>query len=99
MKNENFIQLGDDPTLPIDDLESRYSNLSDHEKLLIAAKVGLQMNHLPVDIIRFVSDSYYLGDPRITNEGKTIFEKWKEVLKEIFPSPILTKYPYISFSG
>ena len=98
----NFLDINNDPTTPIDlngiSLEQQYSNLTDKEKNLIAAKL-LGMNHLPVDINTFLQDPYFLGDPKITNQGKSIFKIWYDKLNEIFPSPIINRYPYISFSG
>lgn len=91
-----------DPTASIDlskiTIEEQYTKLTDREKILVGAKM-LGMNHVPVDIRTFLSDPYYLGDSRITNYGKSVFSYWKQRLPEIFPTPITTSTPYISFGG
>ena len=99
---ENFTRINDDPTTDLDlsgvSLEKQYSKLSEHEKLLVASKL-LGMNHLCVSIDRFLEDPYFLGSKEITDEGRSVFDIWRKSLREIFPSPLITKFPYISLSG
>ena len=89
-----------DPTksLGSTNIQAQYNKLTDQEKLLVGAKL-LGMNHLPVSFDQFISDDYYLGNPAITNHGNAVFSIWKEAGKKIFPTPITTKYPYVSFGG
>ena len=96
-----------DPTTPIDlgnvpdlttDIGNLYNSLSDDEKNVVMAKF-LGMNHVPVDIVTFLCDDYFLGDDQITNHGKSVFKYWFEHLPKIFPSPIFNRYPYISYGG
>ena len=101
MSSNNFINH-QDPTAPLNlnniDIREQYTKLTESEKTMVAAKV-LGMNHVPVDILTFLCDDYFLGDTRITNHGKSVFNYWKGKLPEIFPSPVITKTPYISFGG
>ena len=91
-----------DPTTPIDltsiAVQNQYTKLTEHEKILLGAKF-LGMNHVPVDIMTFLQDEYFLGSELITNKGNQVFDYWKEKLQEIFPDPINNPYPWISFSG
>ena len=89
-----------DPTKSLGsmNIQAQYAKLTDHEKLLVGAKL-LGMNHLPVSFDQFLNDDYYLGNPAITNHGNAVFSIWKDTGKKIFPTPITTKYPYISFGG
>nr|DAT14414.1 MAG TPA: terminase [Bacteriophage sp.] len=48
----------------------------------------------PPTIDEFLDDNYYLGVI-----GKTIFPFWREKLREIFPTPVHTKYPIVILSG
>ena len=99
--SNNFINHRD-PTSPIDlsqiSLEQQYYNLTQEEKDLLVCKF-LGMDHKPVDIITFISDDYFLGSPSITNHGNAVFQYWKDRFIEMFPSPLINKYCYISFGG
>ena len=105
-KTDKFIEHKD-PTTPIDlgnvpdlttDIGNLYNSLSDDEKNVVMAKF-LGMNHVPVDILTFLFDDYFLGDEQITNHGQSVFKYWVEKLQEIFPSPIFNRYCWISLSG
>ena len=100
-ENTNFINQSD-PTTPFDpnavSLEAQYKKLSEKEKLQIACKL-LGMNHIPVTMEQFLFDEYYLGCDTITNHGKQIFAYWLDKFKIIFPNPVITRTPFISFSG
>ena len=98
-----------DPTKPLDidyadgiihevSLKDSYDNLNDYEKLMVAARI-LGMNHLPVDMHTFLFDDYFLGADSITNHGSAIFKFWQDKFDQIFPTPVSTKTPYISFGG
>ena len=98
--DQNFLNLGDDPTKPVNfkniTLEQQYNKLSEHDKQLVFCKLN-GWNHLPVDIIRFLSDDYYLG--LSTNHGDGVYDYWKDTLQKIYPDPIHNPYPYISMGG
>lgn len=94
-----------DPTAPIpfdlqeaNNLSYQYSKLTKDEKIAVGARL-LGMNHTPVSFETFLNDDYYLGNPAITNHGRQVFNCWKNVGKEIFPTPITTATPYVSFGG
>lgn len=99
--DSNFIDHFD-PTAPLDlsgvSISQQYSKLSEKDKLLVGCKL-LGMNHVPVPIKTFLFDDYFLGSEEITNHGKSIFPFWIDKLETIFPNPIQTKYPYLSFTG
>lgn len=89
-----------DPTKKLDldsiSLEQQYTKLTEEEKLMVGARL-LGMNHLSVSIDQFLDDEYYLG--LITNKGKAVFNFWRDKLRKIFPNPLMTSYPYLSFGG
>lgn len=89
-----------DPTKKLDlsslTLEDQFAKLTDEEKLIIGA-YALGMDHVSVSIDQFLEDEFYLG--LITNKGNAVFNFWRDKLREIFPTPIMTRYPYLSFGG
>ena len=97
----NFMGMSD-PTSPlsasINNIQAQYSKLTEQEKIIVGAKL-LGMDHVPVSFNQFIQDDYFLGNPQITNHGSSIFDIWKKSGKEIYPTPISTKTPYISFGG
>lgn len=101
--NSNFINHKD-PTAPLNldidptSIEYQYSMLTEDEKIAVGAKL-LGMNHIPVTFDQFICDPYFLGSPNITNSGRSIFDIWKKVGEDIYPTPISTKTPYVSFGG
>lgn len=97
---EKFINHTD-PTLPVDlssisPIEQAYSKLTEEEKLMVTCKL-LGMNHVPVDFKTFLFDDYFLGQE--TGNGSRIFKFWLDKFPQIFPNPVTTKTPYISFTG
>lgn len=99
---ENKFISYSDPTNSFDlgsvDLNKQFAKLTDREKLMVEARC-LGMNHVPVSIIQFLEDPYYLGDPKITNNGLQVFSFWKDKMTEVFPTPVITKYPYLNWGG
>ena len=99
--SDNFINQHD-PTKPLDldgvSLESQYSKLTEQEKLMVFCKIK-GFSHIPPSIERLYSDEFYLGSPFFFNHGDSIFQYWKEKLRDIVPSPVLNKYPYLVLSG
>lgn len=100
MNNNNQFINHTDPTKPIDlnkvTLEQQYTRLTEEEKLQVACKI-LGMNHVPTDFRTFLHDDYFLGC--VTDHGKTLFKYWLDKFDQIFPNPVTTKTPYISFTG
>jgi hypothetical protein len=100
IKMENKFVNHTDPTTPIDlkkiTLEQQYAKLTESEKLQVACKI-LGMNHVPVDFKTFLFDDYFLGN--ITDHGKVLFKYWLDKFDMIFPNPVTTKTPYLSFTG
>lgn len=102
MKDNKFYRIGDDPTKELDfksiSLDEQYTKLTDHEKLLVFAKmVGYRI--LPVSVIQMISDEFYLGSEKYFNHGDSVFPFWKEMLQKVFPSPVLTKTPNLVLGG
>ena len=79
-------------------LEKQYSKLTQDEKDLLMCRF-LGMNKKPADIIRFISDDYYLGSESITNRGRAVYDFWIDKLKEMFPNPFINRYCFYSFGG
>lgn len=70
--------------------ESAYST-----QLLAAAKL-LGYKRMPPTIEQFIEDDYYLG--KTFGKGK-LYPYWKQVLMDIFPTPIHTRYLIITLTG
>lgn len=93
-----------DPTKPSIDpdsitLERQFTKLTEEEKIMLGAKLLGMKSHIPVDIKTFACDEYFLGVDQITNKGTAIFPYWLDKLDEIFPNPLITRYPYILLTG
>lgn len=74
------------------------SGLTDDDMLLILAKY-MGYKKMPPTIDEFISNEYYLGKivgPHLPNG---IYPYWMDVLRKIFPNPIICRYPYISLGG
>ncbi len=57
-------------------------------------------DEMPVDIETFLHDKKYLGNGLYDAEGKfTVYPYWEEVLKDIFPDNIHTKYNTLVLTG
>lgn len=101
MAGINFMNHND-PTTPFDPnavpIDKQYSKLTEEEKIVIFCKLK-GMNHVPCSITQFIEDPYYLGGPDIYNNGSSIFQYWRDAMKKIYPSPVLTKYPFLVLSG
>ena len=99
---ENFMNIGDDPTKDINfgsiPLESQYTTLSEHEKLLVFCKVN-GYTKIPPSIERMYTDPYYLGGEKFFNGGSNLFPFWKNALTKIYPNEVLTKKPFLILSG
>lgn len=97
----NFINHSDPTQKILGDysyLQEQYEKLTDKEKIIVGASL-LGMNHVPVSFDQFIHDDYYLGNPAITDYGKSVFNIWKKGGSEIFPTPISTKSPYVLLTG
>jgi len=53
----------------------------------------------PPSIMDFINNDYYIGDA--TNGGTTIYPYWKEILRDIYPTPFFehNKYKALVYSG
>ena len=79
-------------------LETQYSKLTETERELVAMKALGYARRNPT-IEEFYSDDFYLGNEYFFNGGSSVFNYWKKVLNEIYPSCILTAKPYQILSG
>lgn len=77
------------------DEQSLALNLSFNEQIAAAAKL-LGYKQMPVTVEQFIEDDYYLGR---TYGNKKLYPYWKEVLQDVFPTPIHTRYPIIVLTG
>lgn len=77
-------------------LRSRLEEVPNEKILQVTAKL-LGYKRMPADIRTFVTDPYYLG-LKIGVKGG-LYTKWMEILEDVFPTPIHTRYPYLVFSG
>lgn len=69
----------------------------DDELILLAKLMGYEK--MPPTIEEFVCNDYYLGkvfNPKLPNG---LYPYWMDVLKKIFPNPIICRYPYLSLGG
>ena len=79
-------------------LAEQFAKLTNEEKELVALKAtGYQKR--PPSIEEFYTDDFYLGNEYFFNGGTSIFDYWKKVLTEIYPSRMLTAKPYQILSG
>lgn len=62
-------------------------------QIKVAAKL-LGYKKMPPSIDEFIEDEYYLG--LVT---KNLYPFWREQLREIFPTPIHTRYPILVITG
>ena len=74
-----------------------YPETPSNEKILQVTAKLLGYKRMPADIRTFVTDPYYLG-LKIGVKGG-LFTRWMEILEDVFPTPIHTRYPYLVFSG
>lgn len=72
--------------------------LTNDQKVLATAKV-MKYRVVPPDIETFVNDDYYLGDIFGTKKSNGLYSYWMDVLKEIYPTPVICRYPYVSLGG
>lgn len=109
MSNFNFINHGDDPTLPpdkskaIQDLMAKWDTLDSPTQIRILATLD-QRNFVPPSIERMYSDTYYLGGTEFFNGGTVLFDFWKDSLqnKIYYPgesNPLDTRAIYLVLSG
>jgi len=71
------------------------TDLNKSDKLaLLAELIGFEV--MPVDIDTFIEDDYYLG--KLTDNGKGVYQIWREALRTIYPDPINT-HTFVAFNG
>lgn len=73
-----------------------YSKLSTRELYELTAKAE-GYESVPVDIDTFLNDPYYLG--QTYDNGKGVYEYWREALHRIYPNPLYSPYEEICLSG
>lgn len=101
--DNNFIDQFD-PTKNIEkdlatiDLKDQFTNLTEHEKLLVFCKIH-GYNRVPPSIQRLYSDDYYLGGEKFFDHGNNLFQFWKDSLPTIFPNEVFTAKPFLVLSG
>lgn len=91
----DFINIKNDPT--VGSLEDQYNKLSEDEKLMVYHKLVLKADRRITDIDTFIKDDYFLG--QITQGGAGIYDYWKDIFREMYPSPVINRYPYVSSGG
>lgn len=91
----NFTEIKNDPTKG--SLEDQYNQLSEEDKLLVYHKLILKADRRITDIDTFICDDYFLG--QITQGGQGIYDYWKDILRNMYPSPVINKHPYVSSGG
>jgi hypothetical protein len=72
------------------------NDLSKDELLLLEARL-IGMRELPPSIDEFIESDYYIGAS--TDNGKAIYPKWRQFLRELFPDPLHTSNTVVSLSG
>lgn len=91
-----------DPTLPLDlrsvTLEQQYSKLTEQDKLLVFCKLH-GYDRVPPTVEQLYTDLYYLGGTEFFDEGKVIYDFWKESFPTIFPTAVTTAKPFLVLSG
>lgn len=70
-------------------LSESINNLSNRDLLLLEAQL-IGMRQLPPSIDEFIEDDYFIGST--TDNGKAIYPKWREFLRELYPDPIHTTH-------
>lgn len=73
-----------------------YSKLSTRELYELTAKAE-GYESVPVDIDTFLNDPYYLG--QTYDNGKGVYEYWREALHRIYPNPLYSPYEEVCLSG
>ena len=91
----NFTEIKNDPTKG--SLEDQYNQLSEEDKLLVYHKLILKADRRITDIDTFICDDYFLG--QITQGGQGIYDYWKDILRKMYPSPVINRYPFVSSGG
>lgn len=87
---------GDSVGSTIQNLSLDLDNLSKQELLLLEAKL-VGFSSLPPTIDEFIEDDYYIGQS--TDNGKSIYPKWREFLRELYPDEIHTSHTVVALGG
>lgn len=72
------------------------NKLSNRDLLLLEAQL-IGMRQLPPTIDEFIEDDYFIGAS--TDNGRAIYPKWREFLRELYPDPIHTSHNVVSLGG
>jgi hypothetical protein len=77
-------------------LSDSINTLSPDDLLLLEAKL-IGMRQLPPTIDEFIEDDYFIGST--TDNGKAIYPRWRQFLRELYPDPIHTTHNVVSLGG
>lgn len=72
--------------------------MTDKQKAYLALRQLIDYKESPVDIETFLKDPYFLGNIFNPDGNFVIFDKWLDVLWQIFPNDV-TVLPYVAFTG
>lgn len=73
-----------------------FNSLSAEEALLLEARL-VGFRELPPTIDEFIEDDYFIGQS--TNNGRSIYPKWRQFLRELYPDPIHTTNNVVALGG
>lgn len=79
-------------------VQSMMDAMTEEQQVEMLAKF-MGYGKIPPTVEEFVCNDYYLGkvfSPKLPNG---LYPYWMKKLKEIFPNPVICKYPYISLGG
>lgn len=79
-------------------VQSMMDALTEEQQVEMLAKF-MGYGKIPPTIEEFVCNDYYLGkvfSPKLPNG---LYPYWMDKLKEIFPNPVICRYPYLSLGG
>ena len=79
-------------------VQSMMDAMTEEQQVEMLAKF-MGYGKIPPTIEEFICNDYYLGkvfSPKLPNG---LYPYWMDKLKEIFPNPVICRYPYISLGG
>lgn len=79
-------------------VESMMSALTENQQVEILAKF-MGYEKIPPPIEDFICNDYYLGKVFNPNLPNGLYPYWMDILKQVFPNPVICRYPYISLGG
>ena len=79
-------------------VDSMMMSMSETQKIEALARF-MGYGKIPPTIREFIYNDYYLGKVFNPNLPNGLYPYWMKILEDIFPNPIVCKYPYISLGG